>query len=401
MERGLDSFFSPKSIAVVGASNTPGKVGHILMEKLSKFKGDVVPINPKDSKVNDIKAYPSLLDCKKKIDLVVIAIPKRFVSEVMLQVVEKKIKNVILITAGFAEVGDVAAEEEIVKIARDNGINLLGPNCFGLINAKEKIDLTFSKETVKHGDTVFISQSGALGSYVLDLDIGLRGFISVGNMSDLNFPDFIEFFSKDRATKKIVLYIEALKDGRRFIDACKKSKKEIVVVKSGKTKAGVKATMSHTGSLATDFEVYKGAFKQAGVKYMISLAEAFGFEKQDYSKFLKGKNIAVITNAGGAGALVTDELERDGFVVHGPKDILGTATPNDYKRALHKIKNPYSNIIVIFTPQTMSDATQTAKIIAQSRWKDKIVALFLGDESVREAKKILKDNKILCFTRAV
>jgi acyl-CoA synthetase (NDP forming) len=401
MKRDLDNFFSPKSICVVGASNTPGKVGYVLMQKLSKYNGSVIPINLNDSRVNGIKAYRSIVDYNKKIDLVVIAIPKKFVKGVMLQVVEKGVKNVVLISAGFSEVGDVKAEAEVVKIAKDNGINLLGPNCFGVINSREKIDLTFSRETVKHGSTIFISQSGALGSYILDLDIKLRGFISVGNMSDLNFSDFIEYFSKDRAVKKIVLYIEALKEGRRFIDVCRASKKEIVVVKSGKTGAGSKATMSHTGSLATDFEIYKGAFGQAGVKYVDSLTEAFGFEKQNFVKFLKGKNVAVITNAGGAGALVADELGRNGFKVFGPKDILGTATPNDYKRALYKITNPYSNIIVIFTPQAMSDATQTAKIVSQSRWKDKTIALFLGEKSVREAKKILKQNGVLTFTRGV
>ncbi|NCN86790.1 hypothetical protein GW932_03075 [archaeon] len=401
MKGDLNLFFNPKSIAVVGASNTKGKVGNILIEKLKKFKGKIIPINKYDPKIMGKTAYKKLTDYEGKIDLAVIATPKPTVLKVLKDANKKEIKNIIIISAGFSEIGDKRNENKIIQFCDKNKINLLGPNCFGIINTDKKIDLTFSKESPKKGNTVFISQSGALGSFILDYEIPLRGFISLGNMAGLNFADFIEYFNEDKETKKIVLYIEKLKDGRRFIDACKNSTKEICVVKSGKTEIGQKATMSHTGSLATNFEIYKGAFKQAKVKYFNSLSECFNLKKEDITKNLRGKNIAIITNAGGAGALLTDELIEKGYNVFGPKDILGTATPNDYKKALHRISKPYDNIVVIFTPQTMSDATNTAKVIASSRWKNKIIALFLGEKSVVDAVEILKENQIPVFTTGV
>lgn len=401
MRGDLNSFFNPSSIAIIGASETPGKVGYILMTKLKNFKGKIIPINPNRKTILNKKTYKKTTDYKNKIDLAVIATPKKTVLPILKDIIKKEIKNVIIITAGFKEIGDEKSENKIKKLAEKHNLNILGPNCFGIINTEKEIDLTFSKETAKKGETVFISQSGALGSFAMDLNIGLRGFISLGNMSDLDFADFIEFFNKDKKTKKIVLYIEKLKDGKKFIEACEKSNKKIIAIKSGKTQKGQKATMSHTGSLATSFEIYKGAFKQAKVEYSKSLAKAFGVKKENYESKLKGKNIAVITNAGGAGALITDELESKGYKIFGPKDILGTATPNDYKRALHRIKNPYDNIIVAFTPQTMSDAKNTAKAIIESRWKNKIIALMLGEKSVKEAADILKENNVPVFTKAI
>lgn len=397
----MNSFFNPKSIAIIGASETPGKVGYILMKKLEKYKGKIIPINPKRETILGKKTYKKITDYKEKIDLTIIATPKKTVLPILKDITKKETKNIIIITAGFKEIGDNKSEEKIKKLAKKNNLNILGPNCFGIINTEKNIDLTFSKETAKKGETVFISQSGALGSFAMDLDIGLRGFISLGNMSNLDFADFIEYFNHDKKTKKIVLYIEKLKEGKKFIKACKKSNKKIIAIKSGKTQKGQKATMSHTGSLATSFDIYKGAFKQAKIEYSESLTKALGEKKENYEKNLKGKNIAIITNAGGAGALITDELENKGYKIFGPKDILGTATPNDYRRALHRIKNPYDNIIVAFTPQTMSDAKNTAKVIIESRWKNKIIALMLGEKSVKEAKKILKDNNIPVYTKAI
>ena len=401
MRGDLDRFFNPRSIAIVGASNTEGKVGNILMKKMKDFKGRLIPINPHEEKIMNKKAYKKLSDVSQGIDLAVIATPKKTVLGILKDAEKKKIKNIIIITAGFKEIGDTKTEEKIKEFADKNEINILGPNCFGIANTEEKIDLTFSKESPEKGDTVFISQSGALGSYIMDLDIKFRGFVSLGNMADLDFAEWIEYFNKDKKTKRIVLYIERLKEGRRFIEAAQRSKKEIIVIKSGKTQKGQKATMSHTGSLATDFDIYKGAFRQAKVKYYESLTEAFGVKTEDYSKAFNKKNIAIITNAGGAGALATDELQKKGFKIFGPKDILGTATPMDYKITLNKIKKLYDNILVIFTPQTMSNATGVANAIIQSTWKNKIIALMLGEKSVKEAEKILKENNVPVFTKAL
>jgi len=401
MRGELDLFFNPKTIAIIGASNNTSKVGNILIRKLKKFKGNVVPINLKEEMIENFLSYKKLRDYKHKIDLAVIATPRKTIKKILKDIKKKQIKNVIIITSGFGEAGNKKEEDRIIKWGKVNNINILGPNCFGFVNSKLNIDLTFSKSATKDGNTVFLSQSGALGSFIMDIDVKLRAFISLGNMIDLDFANFIEYFNHDKKTKKIVLYIEKLKEGRRFIEACRNSKKEIIVVKSGKTKKGEKAIMSHTGSLANEFDIYKGAFKQAKVKYSKSLGEAFGLKKENITSKLTGKNIAIITNAGGAGALLDDELISKGFKVVGPKDILGTATPNEYRRTLHRITKNYDNIIVIFTPQTMSDSVGVAQAIIESRLKEKIIAIFLGNKSIKKAVKLLKENKVKTFTRAI
>jgi acetyltransferase len=220
-------------------------------------------------------------------------------------------------------------------------------------------------------------------------------------MIDLNFADWIEYFNQDKKTKKIVCYIESLHDGKKFIEACKNSTKEIIVIKAGQTEKGKHATMSHTASLATDNEIYQGAFKQAKVKQSKSLLRAFGIKEENIVYKLKGKKVAIITNAGGAGALLTDQLEKQGYTIFGPKDILGTATAKDYQSALNRIKSDYDSIIVVLTPQMMSEPEKTACILAESKLKHKIVACFLGDKSIQDAIKILQQNGISYITKAV
>lgn len=403
-KRLLNKFFNPKTIAVIGASKHSGKVGYILMEKLSNFKGRVVPINIKHKEVGGKKAYKSILKYPKKIDLVIIAIPAKGVKQVLKNCGEKKIKNVIVISAGFVEVGNKKLEKEIIKVAEKYKINLLGPNCFGIVNPYLNLDTTFANTSAKKGHIAFISQSGALWSYLSDISfskkgIGFSGFVSLGNMVDLDFSDFIEYFDEDKKTKKIVLYIEKLKDGKKFIDICKKSKKEIIVIKAGKTKKGTEATISHTGSLATDFEIYKGAFKQAKIKLVDSLSLAFGLKKKIKISLDKKKKVVIITNAGGAGALVIDYLVGRGFDVKPPIDLIGTALAKDYKLALERMKDKNHNIIVIFTPQSMSEPDETAKVIVdfKKKYNKNIIAVFLGVNSVKIAKAILKDAGIKCI----
>ncbi len=401
----LKNFFNPKTIAVIGASKHPGKVGYILMEKLLNFKGEVVPINIKHDEVFGKKTYNSILKYSKKIDLVIIAIPASGVKKVLENCGEKKIKNVIIISAGFAEVGNKELEQEIIKVAEKYKINLLGPNCFGIVNPYLNLDTTFANTSPKKGNVAFISQSGALWSYLSDIsasknNFGFSGFVSLGNMVDLDFSDFIEYFDKDKKTKKIVLYIEKLKNGKRFIEICKKSKKEIIVIKAGKTKIGSEATISHTGSLATDFEIYKGAFKQAKVRFVDSLSSAFNLKKNIKFSIDKKKRVIIITNAGGAGALITDYLVEKDFDVKPPIDVIGTASAKDYELALNKFKKRDYNFIVIFTPQKMSEPEGTAKVIInfKKQTKKNIIAIFLGKNSIKRAKTILNKNKINCIT---
>lgn len=400
-KQGIKNFFYPKTIAIIGASENPLKVGNVLMKKMLKFKGELIPVNIKDGFIEGKKAYATIKDYSEKIDLAVIATPAETVAELLEECGKKGIKNVIIISAGFAESGNIEAEKKLLNIAKKYDLNLIGPNCFGVENPYVNLDLTFSNSDTKKGDIAFISQSGAAWSSISDFDIGFSGFVSLGNMADLTFHDFLNYFCKDKNTKKIVLYIEKIKNGKEFLKACKKCKKEIIAIKAGRTQTGVKATMSHTGSLATDFEIYKGAFKQAGIKLMDSMSEALGKGREEIP--ILGKKAYIITNAGGPGALITDYLEEKGVsVVNSPIDLLGTALASDYKNALEKIKNEnfYDFIIVILTPQKMSQTEETARIIVEfsKQTKKKIIACFLGEKSIKEAKKILEQNNIICLT---
>lgn len=397
----LETFLNPKSIAIIGASNKEGKIGNILIKKLKNFKGKIIPINPKEKTIGKLECYKTVLDYNKDIDLAVIATPKKTIKKILNQIQKKKIKNLIIITSGFSETNDIKSEKRLIDFANKNQINILGPNCMGIFYSELSIDLTFSKNTPKKGDTVFISQSGALGSYIMDLDIPLRAFISLGNMANLNFNDFIEYFNNDKETKKIILYIEKLKDGKKFIELCKNSKKQIIAVKSGRTKTGQKSTMSHTGSLSTESEIYSGAFKQSNIEYKKSITEAFDLKKEDIFSSLRGKKIAIITNAGGAGALLTDKLIENDFKVTQVIDILGTATAKDYARTIHRLKGEQDNLIVILTPQTMTEPIETAKVISKSIWKHKTIAIFSGENSIKEAYEILKGHNIPVYTKAI
>ncbi len=403
----LKRLFYPKTIAVIGASEHPQKVGGILMNKLRTFRGNIIPINPAHKIILGKKAYPSVLNYKKKIDLAVIAIPSKIVSEVIKECAKKKIKNIIIITAGFSEIGKQEEEKQITRMAQKYNLNILGPNCFGIANPQINLDTTFSSSTAKKGNIAFISQSGALWSYISDLNIGFSKFASLGNMSDIEFTDLIKYLNKDRKTKKIICYIEKLKHGRKFIKTCKKSKKEIIVIKAGKTEQGKQAAISHTGSLATDYKIYKDVFKQAKVRQVSGLIEALGLKSQD-NRFLHRaggwapkQSSAIITNAGGAGTLISDMIEsKNPETIKEVNDILGTATAKDYEIELKKPKyKKYKNIIVALTPQSMSQPELTAQIISKSPLKKKITAFFLGDKSIKTAKEILEKNKIKCYTR--
>jgi acetate---CoA ligase (ADP-forming) len=400
MKRELDILFNPKSIAIIGASEEKTKVGGILMTKALKSYAKIIPINPKHPTIFKKKSYKSILEYEEEIDLAVIAIPSKFVEKTLEECGKKKIKNIIIISAGFSEIGNTKQEKKLVEIAKKYKINILGPNCFGIANPSKNLDLTFANNSQKKGDIAFVSQSGALWSYLSDLELkkGFSKFLSLGNMSDINFADAIQYLNKDPQTKKIVLYIEKLKQGRKFLEVSKKSKKEIIAVKVGKTQGGKYAALSHTGSLASDFEIYKGVFKQAKIRQTFSLGKTLGL-KIKLPRFKNIKKAFILTNAGGAGGLLTDYLESKNIdVIEKPLDILGTATAKEYKQALEKIKNKKANTIFItLTPQTMSQPLETAKQIIQfkkSNPKKKIICVFLGKKSFKKSNQLLRKNKI-------
>lgn len=406
----LDNFFKPKTIAIVGASDHIEKVGGILLDKALRSKAKIIPVNPSHDSLFGVKCYKSIMDYKGSIDLAVIAIPKDYVSRAVEECGKKGIKEVIIISAGFSEVGEEDSEKEVKNIAQKYGIRFMGPNCFGVFNPLLNLDLTFSRTSPERGKVAFISQSGALWSYMADFSVGkfgFSGFASLGNMADLEFSDFIEYFSRDKETEAIVLYIEKLKNGRRFIELCKKSKKPIFAVKAGSSEEGSKAAFSHTGSLATDYKIYQGAFKQSGVKLCNSLIEAFEAAlgkkliEKNSKKYDLGKRVFVITNAGGAGALLADYLSSKNIkLITKPLDILGTALAQDYKKALEDNESlNMDTIYVIVSSQSMTELKETAKVIAdfKNNSKKNVIALFLGGKSMQESNRIFSENNIPYF----
>lgn len=399
----LEQFLNPKTVAVIGATDNPEKVGYSIMRNLFRFKGRVIPINLNRDKVMRLQAYKSVLNYKKKIDLAIIAIPREFVAKALVKCGKKSIKNVIVISSGFSEVKKVKEEGELVKIAKRYKINLLGPNCFGVANPSINLNSTFAREMPNKGNIAFISQSGALWSYISDYlkdRIGFSGFVSLGNMAQLGFHDLIDYFSKDEKTKAIVLYVEKIKNGEAFLDAAQNCKKPIYVVKAGRSEEGRKAAISHTGSLATDYNIYKGIFRQAQVELCKSLLQCF--EKATKKKLSKPsqrtkipKKVTIITNAGGAGALLSDSLAEQGIEITGPIDLLGTAKAKDYEREIKK--HIREDLIIILTPQTMTEIQETANIVVDNKGKRRIITYFLGNQSMKQACKILNKAGIPCL----
>ena len=379
----MKNFFEPKVITVVGVSKEKDKIGNVIFRNLKdKFK--TIPVNMHEKQILGVKCYYSVSDIKEKVDMAVIAIPAEFVVPVIKECGEKGIKEVIIISSGFKESGNERLEYELFKVLENYKIKCIGPNCLGVFDAHSGLDCLFlPEEKLKRpekGGISFISQSGALGVAMLDIlsdgGYGFSKFISYGNGLNLNETDFLEYLSKDKNTKVICMYIEGIKDGKRFLEVASKIKKPIIAVKGGKFSKGVKAIMSHTGSLAGEYEVYKGAFKQAGIVLVDSLEEMFDtakmFEKIENKN---KKRIQIITNGGGYGVLMSDALEenklelaemnpenksylREKFPravsIGNPIDLLGDADAQRYKIALEvceKDKN-IDLIILILLLQT-------------------------------------------------
>lgn len=345
----LDYLFTPRSVAIIGASHTPSKIGYVILSNfvLGAYKGKVYPINPNTQPILDQKVYASILDIPDRIDLAIIVIPAKIVPKALKQCVKKGVKVVTIISAGFSETGEEGRklEEECKKIVEENGIRALGPNVIGIYDSSSQVDTLFlSRERCgrpKEGNIAFISQSGAVGSTILDWlskeSIGISKFVSYGNAMDINETDLIEYLGRDKKTGVITAYLEGLKNSsKKFIQVCREisKKKPIIVLKAGKTKKGMEAVSSHTGSLAGSGKIYSAAFKQTGIIEAHSWEELFDFARVFSTQPLpKGNRIAIITDGGGFGVLATDEAERQGLDLREPSRIL--------KRRISRVMPPY------------------------------------------------------------
>jgi acyl-CoA synthetase (NDP forming) len=308
MKQSLEKFFKPSSIAVVGASANPTKIGHAALKNIliSDYQCKLYPINPNDDEILGLKCYKKLTDVLGPIDLVLISVPAPIVSQIVKDCVAKKVKYIIIITSGFSEIGNHDGEEEIKKIVNGTGIRILGPNTMGYKNASDSIDCSFVFGVPRKGNLALISQSGALGVGMIYLAnnefVGLSKIIGMGNKIDIDDDDLIDYFSKDPETKVIGLYIEGIKDGRAFMNSIKACDKPVIVVKAGRSTSGARATASHTGSMAGSDEIYGAAIKQAGGIRCRDIVELFDMARALATQPpAQGNHIGIITNGGGVG----------------------------------------------------------------------------------------------------
>jgi acetyl coenzyme A synthetase (ADP forming)-like protein len=322
MGRSLETFFKPKSIAVVGASKDTRKIGHEALKNIliSDYQCKIYPINLKEKEILGLKTYKKLTDVPEDIDLVLISVPAPIVPWILKDCIKKNVKNVIIIASGFSEAGNDELEDELREIIKGSKMRVLGPNTMGYKNASDGLDASFAFGKPRKGNLSLISQSGALGIGMIYLAnnefVGVSKIIGVGNKIDIDDDDLIDYFSKDPDTKVVGLYIESVKDGRAFMNSVKRCNKPVLVVKSGRSQAGARATASHTGSMAGSDEIYTAAIKQAGGIRCRDVVELF-----DMARALAGQppacgnRIGIITNGGGLGILLTDSCEENGLIV--------------------------------------------------------------------------------------
>ncbi len=429
----LESLLYPETVAVIGASATPGKVGYAVASNMisAGYSGKLVLINPKSDEILGHPCYPSLEAYGEKVDMTVICIPTKFVKQAVEESIKAGCGAITCITAGFKETSAEGAELEIeiASLCRKAGVRLLGPNCLGMINTDNKINASFAAQMPDYGGISVISQSGALCTAILDWaaerHLGLGKLVSIGNKAELNETDFLKAFAEDEQTKVIVAYLESIISGDEFIKAAEEAatKKPVVILKAGTTKAGAKAASSHTGSLAGGDTAYGAAFKRCGV------IRADGFEQLfDYATALlmqpipKGKRLAIITNAGGPGIMAADAAEKAGFQVGSlsadasdalkkvlpasasvgnPIDVLGDADADRYAAAVKAAEEDeeVDAIIVLLTPQAMTHAKETALAVAEyaKNGKKPILASFMGGEEVKPGREQLVECQLPDF----
>ncbi|MCC7564878.1 MAG: acetate--CoA ligase family protein [Methanomicrobiaceae archaeon] len=417
--------FYPESIAVVGASTNPTKVGYAVFRNLLSFRGELYPVNPKRAEIFGRKVYPSMGDIPGTVDMAVIAVPASVVPGVMEEAGRKGVRLAVIITAGFRESGERGREleEEVMRIARKHGIRVVGPNCLGIMLPHKEINSTFTPVSPKPGHIAFISQSGAIITTVVDWslpeEIGFSAVISVGNQADLGFEHYLKFVEQDPDTRSITLYIEEIKDGWSFINSVREVAitKPVVAVKSGASEKGRKAASSHTGSLAGTYDVYMAAFKQAGVIPVESLREAFHLAELLASEgYPEGKRAMVITSAGGFAVLSSDYAETYGIEMAdipeamleelnaflppdwsraNPMDIIGDAGADRYARVFDvmiKYQDAWDIAFVIGVPSALMNPGHLAnEIVRFSRNTRKmVVGCVLGGDSMKSGMRILR-----------
>jgi len=431
----FESFFNPSSVTVIGASHTPGKVGYDVVKNLIEgdYEGHIYPVNPKGGEVLGLTCYPSVGDIGGEVELAIISIPAQFVLDAVEQCARKGIRAVIIISAGFKESGKEGArlEQQLAERCSREGIRCIGPNCLGVMSPVSHLNASFGATMPQPGNIAFFSQSGALGTAILDVavgeDIGMSRFISYGNKADVDETDLIEVLGDDDQTDVILGYVESINDGRKFMDVAARvtRKKPVVIFKSGRTSAGARAASSHTGSLAGADSAYEAAFKQCGVFRPATVQEFFDLARAFAAKKLPpGNAVAVVTNAGGPGIIATDAIENSRLVMaslsektqqtlsqqlppqanfRNPVDVLGDAKADRYRLALDAVArdDSVSSILTILTPQTSTEVEKTVEAVVEAAkgTRKPILTAFMGSMSVRLSWRMLDHRGIPNFTQ--
>jgi len=426
----LDMFFNPQSVAVIGAAREPHKLGHGVLHNIIQYgyQGGVYPINPKADEILGLKAYPSILDVPGDVELAVIVVPGRYVAPVLRECGQKGVRGVIIISAGFRETGTegLKAEQELVAIAWEYDMRIIGPNCLGIIDTVCSLNASFAAGMPRRGEIAFMSQSGALCTAILDwalaTNIGFSRFVSFGNKADVDEVDLLQAWGADPHSRVILAYLEAVTDGVRFMNVARDvtRRKPVIAIKSGTTSAGSKAVSSHTGSLAGSEQAYETAFRQSGVIRADNVQELFGLSVAFANQPpLPGNRVAIVTNAGGPGIMATDALEGAGLRLAGlqretvnrlheylppaasfynPVDVLGDALADRYGQALTAVLKDENvdGVAVILTPQAMTQIVETAQAIGEiaARYGKPVVSCFMGQEKVSLAYDTLREHHI-------
>ena len=424
----LESLLYPKSVAVMGASRTPGKVGYAVVANLvaGGFEGDIVPVNPSGGELMGLKIYPSLEDYGKPIDMSVIVVPTDSVREAVVSSLRREAKTVVIITAGFKEVDEAGArlEIEVADLCRGRGARLLGPNSLGVINTHHRLNAAFASHMPEAGGISILSQSGALCSAILDWaasrKVGIATLLSMGNKADLSETDLLAAFRNDAKTKVVAGYLESITCGDEFIRVAESvaAVKPVVILKGGTTSAGSRAASSHTGALAGADVAYEAAFRRAGIiradtfEALLDFATAFATQPLPH-----GNRVAIITNAGGPGTMAADAVERGAMrmAVMSPKsaeglqsrlpraartgnpiDLLEDALPERYALAVEAAQDDpgVDALIVILTPQAVTQAAETARAIAGARGKKPVLPVFMGGGDIDPGRRELASVKL-------
>ncbi|MBU2539854.1 CoA-binding protein [Patescibacteria group bacterium] len=432
MVNKLGRIFNPRTAAIIGATDRIGSVGAGLVKNMLLGEGErkVFLVNPNQNEIFGRKTFPIITDIPEVVDLAIVAVPASIVLKVVEDCCKKKVGGIIVISAGFSEIGSKGEkiQNELAEMTCRAGIALVGPNCLGIINTKNNLNASFAPATPPKGNVALISQSGAILDILADKaaeeNYGISSMVSYGNEAGVTLTDFLKSFAEDVETKVIALYLEGLKDGRKFMEIAKRivSKKPIIVIKAGKNYEGQRAIKSHTGTMAGDYQVYKSAFKQSGVIETDSLEELLDVSKILALESKCENSVAIITNGGGCGVLAADYCKSQGINLaelskdtisrisgsaempslwskSNPIDIVGDASPARYKVAIEAVLSQKNirGLIIIQTPQIMTDPLENAKIIVEAKRlfpKKPIVCFFLGGKMSSEAIKFLEDNNI-------